>query len=285
MAPFLPLAALLAATPIAGVPVAAVPIAAVPIAAMPVAAPPLTAMEVRRLPAADARQGVASGAAGLYAIDNRAIARLDPRSGAVAARWEGDPARFKHINACIVLGAELVCAASNYPDLPMASRLETFDARTLAHRATRALGPGYGSLTWVDRHGGAWWACYANYDGKGGTPGRDHRATTLVRYDDAFTERARWRFPDDVLDRLAPRSASGGAWGRDGLLYVTGHDRPELYALRVPAGGGTLEHVATIALPTDGQAIGWDAVDPRLLWSIERRTRELVASHVPELRR
>jgi hypothetical protein len=70
-------------------------------------------------------------------------------------------------------------------------------------------------------------------------------------------------------------------WGDDGLLYVTGHDRPELYALRVPAAGGVLEHVATIAIPTGGQAISWDAREPRLLWSIERRTHELVATRIP----
>ncbi len=243
----------------------------------------LSATPVTRLPAPDARQGVASGPDGLYAIDNRAIARLDPRTGKTLARWEGDEAHFKHINSCIVHKAELVCAASNYPDIPQASRIETFDARTLAHRATRELGAGYGSLTWVDWHDGGWWACYANYDGKGGMPGRDHGATTLVRYDRDFRDRADWLFPDAVLDRFAPRSASGGVWGTDGLLYVTGHDRPELYALRVPEGGGTLALVAVIGMPTDGQAIGWDVRRPRLLWSIERSTREVVGSQIPEV--
>ena len=241
----------------------------------------LAAPEVRRLPADDARQGVASGAGALFAIDNRAIARIDPVTGKVLARWQGDEAHFKHLNSCIVRGAELICAGSNYPDVPMASRIETFDARTLKHKATREMGPGYGSLTWVDWHGGGWWATYANYDGKGGAAGRDHRATPLVRYDKAFHESAHWAFPDTVLDRFAPRSSSGGVWGSDGLLYVTGHDRPELYALRVPSGGGVLEHVATIAVPTDGQAIGWDEKEPRLLWGIERATHEMVASRVP----
>lgn len=249
--------------------------------AMLLAAAPPTAVEVRRLPADDARQGVASGDGALFAIDNRAIARIDPVSGKVAARWQGDEAHFKHLNSCIVHGRALICAGSNYPDLPMASRIETFDARTLEHRSTREMGPGYGSLTWVDWHAGGWWACYANYDGKGGAPGRDHRATTLVRYDKAFRETGRWIFPDAVLDRFAPRSSSGGVWGGDGLLYVTGHDRPELYALRVPEGGGVLELVATIAIPTDGQAIGWDEHAPRLLWGIERKTHELVASRLP----
>ncbi|WP_174273299.1 hypothetical protein [Sphingomonas bacterium] len=247
------------------------------------AAVPLVAQEVRRLPAEDARQGVASGDGALFAIDNRAIARIDPASGRLLARWEGDPAHFKHLNSCIVRARALICAGSNYPDLPMASRIETFDARTLAHRDTREMGEGHGSLTWVDWHEGAWWACYANYDGRGGQPGRDHRQTTLVRYDMRFREAARWTFPESVLDRFAPRSSSGGAWGDDGLLYVTGHDRPELYALRIPASGTVLEHVATIALPTDGQAIGWDAARSRMLWSIERKTHELVLSKVPSV--
>jgi hypothetical protein len=242
------------------------------------------ATPVTRLPAPDARQGVASGPDGLYAIDNRAIARLDPLTGRMLARWEGDEAQFKHINSCIVRARELVCAASNYPDIPQASRIERFDARTLVHRATRELGAGYGSLTWVDWHAGSWWACYANYDGKGGMPGRDHRATTLVKYDTDFREQAHWLFPDAVLDSFAPRSASGGAWGSDGLLYVTGHDRPELYAMQVPEKSATLVLVATIGLPTDGQAIGWDVRRPRLLWSIERSTREVVASQIPEVK-
>lgn len=247
------------------------------------AAATLTATEVRRLPTTDAKQGVASGPAGLYAIDNRAIARLDAKTGKQIARWDGDEAHFKHLNSCIVKGAELVCAGSNYPDVPMESRVEIFDAATMVHKATKAIGLAYGSLTWADWHDGSWWLGFANYDGRGGVAGRDHRFTMLVRTTKDFREIAHWRFPDAVLERFSPRSASGGTWGSDGLLYVTGHDRPELYALRVPAKGDTLELVATIAIPTDGQAIGWDAKDKRLLWSIERKAREIVASRIPEV--
>ncbi len=236
---------------------------------------------MRRLAAEDANQGAVSDGRHLYAIDNAAIARLDPVSGAVIARWQGDHAHFKHMNSCIVHSAKLICAASNYPDTPMASRVETFDTRRMVHLDTRELGAGYGSLTWVDWHDGSWWAAYANYDGKGGMPGRDHRATTLVRYDRSWRELHHWSFPDTVLDRFAPYSSSGGAWGRDGLLYVTGHDRPELYVLRVPKSGDVLVHVATIAIPTNGQAIGWDPRETRLLWSIERRGKQIVASRIP----
>ncbi|HWI84898.1 MAG TPA: hypothetical protein VNT42_01060 [Sphingomonas sp.] len=241
----------------------------------------LQATELRRLPAPDADQGVASDGRHVYAIDSHTIAKLDAASGRQVARWDGDPAHFKHINSCTVEDSTLICAASNYPDVPMASMIERFDARDLHHIGTQALPGDYGSLTWVLKHQGSWWACFANYDGKGGKPGRDHRFTALVRYDRNWHVLAEWRFPESVLDRMAPRSASGGGWGKDGLLYVTGHDRPELYAMRVPHGGGVLEHIATIGMPTGGQAIDWNRGAGRVLWSIERKTKELVASRIP----
>jgi len=243
------------------------------------------AVEVRRLPAPEAHQGVAADARSVYAIANSTVARYDKASGRRVAVWNGDPARFKHLNSCIVRAAQLVCAASNYPDVPMASTVLWFDAATLRLQRVRPLAPGHGSLTWLDWHDGGWWAGFAHYDGKGGEPGRDHRHTAVVRYTPDFAERRAYRFPAHVLDRFAPRSTSGGAWGADGLLYVTGHDRPELYAMRVPRNGNVLELVATVATPTGGQAIGWDGAERRLLWSIERKTSELVASRVPPVRR
>ena len=241
----------------------------------------LAAVEVRRIPAAEANQGAAADRDAVFAIDNSTVARYDRRTGRRLAIWRGDPLRFRHLNSCSRRGGYLVCAGSNYPEVPMRSQVLWFDPRTLALRAVREIGGGEGSLTWLDRHRGAWWACFAHYDGKGGEPGRDHRATVLVRYDSAFVPRQRWRFPEAILARLAPRSASGGAWGRDGLLYVTGHDRPEIYVLQAPKHAPELRLVATIAAPTGGQAIGWDGRDARLLWSIDRGRRELVASRVP----
>jgi hypothetical protein len=241
----------------------------------------LMAVEVRRFPAVEANQGVAADATSVYAIDNSRIGRYDKASGRRTASWTGDPARFKHLNSCIVRTRQLICVASNYPEVPMRSEIVWFDAATLRLRRTRALPFGEGSLTWLDWHGGSWWAGFANYDGRGGAPGRDHRSTVVIRYSPKFAVQATYRFPAAVLDRFAPRSTSGGAWGSDGLLYVTGHDRPELYAMRVPARGTVLQHMATIGTPTGGQAIGWDARDTRLLWSIDRGTSEVVASRLP----
>jgi outer membrane protein assembly factor BamB len=241
----------------------------------------LQATEIKRIPAADAEQGVASDGRYLYAISNHTIAQIDPATGQQVTRWDGAEEQFPHINSCIAEQKLLLCAASNFPGVPMTSMVERFEAKKLRHISTQQLGHGYGSLTWVTPKDGDYYACFANYDGKGGEPGRDHRYTTFVRYDRHWQEVAQWHFPAEVLDRMAPKSASGGVWGDDGLLYVTGHDRPELYALRVPPGGGMLQLVATIAIPTDGQAIDWDRSTPRVLWSIERKSQQLVASRIP----
>lgn len=243
------------------------------------------AQEVRRYEAPEARQGVAVDARRFYAIDNRTIAAYDRASGQQIARWQGDPAEFKHLNSCIVRKSQLVCAHSNYPQVPMASSIEIFDARTLRHVASHSLGPGTGSLTWIVWHKGSWWAAFANYDGKGGDAGRDHRATVLTRMDESFTQREAWVFPDSVLAKIKPYSTSGGVWGDDGLLYVTGHDAAEIYAMALPDAGATLRHVATIAVATKGQAIAWDPAEPRTIWSISREQSSVVVSRLPDIAR
>ena len=232
----------------------------------------------RRIAAAEARQGAASDGRFVYAIDNHSIGKYAIATGRRIAAWSGDPKRFRHLNSCIVVGRELVCAASNYPALPQASSVEFFDAGRLVHLRTSNLGEGPGSLTALDRHGGQWWAVFANYDGRGGQLGRDHRATVLVRMDDAFRRIEAWTFPPTVLARLAPNSVSGASWTADGQLMVSGHDRPELYSVALPRAGTVLEHVATVPVITRGQAFGWDPRDPKLLWSIDRKRREVVAS-------
>lgn len=242
-------------------------------------------LSLAAIAAPEAGQGVAAGPAHVYAIDNAEIGKYDKGSGKRVAHWRGDPALFPHINSCAVVKAELVCAASNYPAVPMASSIEIFDTKTLRHIRTHSLGRMYGSLTVLDWHDGAWWAVFANYDDRGGEPGRDHRYTTLVKMDAGFRPLESWLFPDAVLERFAPKSCSGAAWGNDGLLYVSGHDRPEIYALKRPEAGTRLELVATLPVPTPGQAIDWDPVQPRTLWSIDRKAARMVATPIPAVRR
>lgn len=255
------------------------PLAAI---AQPPAAPTTAPAEVlRRYSDTHASQGVAVDATSLYAVSNSHIAKFDKASGAKGAEWTGDPMQFPHINACAVIDKALLCASSNYPKTPMQSAILSFDpvAMTLTH--IQPLPDAPGSVTWVDRHAGRWWAGFANYDGRGGEPGRDHTATALVVYDDAWRPVGRWRFPPALLDRFAPHSTSGGGWGADGLLYVTGHDKPELYALRLPRAGDTLELVATVPVAVEGQAVAWDHGAARQLYGVSRKTGEVIAMRIP----
>ena len=236
---------------------------------------------IRRYPAPEAGQGVAVTADDVFAVNNATIARYDKATGERQAVWTGERSRFPHINSCAAIEDELVCGASNYPAVPHWSAIEMFDPVTLAHKRTVSLGQGTGSLTWVDRKDGFWWAMFANYDLRGGEAPRDHRHTTLVKFDDQWRRLESWSLPASVLDRMAPTSSSGGGWGPDRRLYITGHDLPELYVLTLPLGGAVLDHVATIGIAAEGQAIDWDESDPGMLYGISRQGREMIAMRVP----
>lgn len=255
---------------------------ATPLAAQPPdAVPPPPAPVSLRLSAPEAHQGAASDGTYVYAIDNDRIGKYRIATGVRVAGWQGDRRLFPHMNSCTVAGRELVCAASNYPAVPQTSAVEFFDTATLRHVRTVSLGFGPGSLTAMDRHGGKWWAVFANYAGKGGEPGRDTRYTLLVRMDDAFRQEAAWTFPAQVLDRFAPFSCSGLSWSHDGRLYVTGHDRPEMYELALPDAGSQLELRRVVGIASPGQAIDWDPAVPGRLWSIDRARTDMVASAIP----
>jgi hypothetical protein len=233
---------------------------------------------VRRIAAEEARQGVAADARHVYAVDNSRIGKYRIADGIRVAHWQGDQAIFPHLNSCTIAGRDLVCASSNYPALPQSSSVELFDPRTLRHRRSIKLGLTDGSLTAVDRHAGRWWAVFAQYDGKGRAPGKNHRATRLVEFDSKFRVLRHWTFPEAVLERLKPYSISGASWSRDGRLAVSGHDLPEIYFVALPEAGTVLRHVATVPVVTRGQAIDWDWRSQGRLWSISRQERQVVLS-------
>lgn len=237
---------------------------------------------VHRLAAPEARQGVASDGEYIYAVDNNTIGKYRIADGEKVGHWQGDPALFPHINSCTIVAAELVCAASNHSDVPQLSAIEFFDAASLTHLRTASLGMQPGSLTVVDRHDGKWWAVFANYTGNGGDPARDHTYTLFVQLDDSFRLVRGWGFPPEVLGKFAPKSASGASWGADGRLYVSGHDLPEIYVLALPEAGSVLRLVETIAVESRGQAVDFDPLDEGLLWSIDRHTRQVIASRMAE---
>lgn len=235
---------------------------------------------VRRLPAAEARQGVAVDAQHIYAIGNHAIGKYDKNSGTRLAGWqERADGRIVHLNSGVVRKRKLHCAHSNYPSVPMVSSIEIFATESLEHIASHDLGTFEGSATWVDRHADSWWVAFANYAGKGGQPGRGPEATSLMRFDDAWNTLARYSFPPPVVTRFGTRSNSGGAWGSDGLLYATGHDAAEIYVLRLPRAGTVLELVEIVPAAIEGQGIAWDPGARDMLWGILKSAREVVALH------
>jgi hypothetical protein len=95
-----------------------------------------------------------------------------------------------------------------------------------------------------------------------------------------FVEQGAWFFPHNVLEHFGHMSASGGRWGKEGYLYATGHDQPEMYILKLPKDGDRLEYVRTISTPTDGQAFDWDMAKPNHLWTIDRKKTEVVESQI-----
>lgn len=246
----------------------------------------LVARELRRFPTLGANQGVAVDAEHFYGIGNFYLGKFRKDTGEKVAEWiglKGGP--IVHYNGGFVRDGALVLAHSNFPQLPMASSLEVHDAATLAPRSSHSLGIRLGSLTWAVQRDGFWWACFANYNDSGTTPGFDNRWTYLGKFDAHWQLLESWIFPPQVVAAWGKSSSSGGDWGDDGLLYVTGHDEKELYVLRLPRQGVALDYVTTIDVPFAGQSWAWDrsVPDRRIIYGISRATGEVVVAEIPPL--
>jgi hypothetical protein len=246
----------------------------------------LVATELARWPVRGANQGVAVDAEHFYGIGNHVIVKHRKDTGARVAEWispRGGP--IVHFNGGYVADGRLILSHSNFPQLPMASSLEVHDAVTLAPVSTHSFGIRLGSLTWAERRGSEWWACWSNYNDAGTTPGFDQRWTYVGRFDDAWQLRESWLFPPQVVATWGRSSCSGGSWGDDGLLYVTGHDAREIYVLRPPRSGVVLDYVTTIDVPFEGQSWAWDrsARGDRVIYGISRARQEVIAARLPAL--
>ena len=225
-------------------------------AAMPAVAeeagPALGTSELlQRFQIKEARQGVGVDADAFYAVDNTVIAKYDKKTGALIAKWEGDVnGSAIHLDSAAVVDGKLYAAHSNYPAWPMTSSIEVWDAATLKHIESHSLGIERGSLTWLDRDAkGVWWGAFANYNrvfDKSPIAYGNKYNTQLVRFDADWRVAEAWVYPDALVDKFADMSNSGGSWGPDGKLYITGHDNPELYVMELPAIGSELKWVGTI---------------------------------------
>jgi hypothetical protein len=248
-------------------------------------APPvveLTARTVRVYKTAEASQGVAVDSRHFYAVDNSVLAKYAIASGELIDRWIGPRnGLIRHMNSCLADAGRLWCANSNYPETPMGSSIEVFDAATMKHAVSHSLGMrDEGSLTWFDRYGTGWIAGFSHYDTNGGVPFKNHTFSSVVTFDSEWRRTGGWLLPASTLERMAPYASSGGAIGPDGWLYLLGHDRPEMYVVGRPPMGPVLSHVATIALEAEGQAFSW-AKTGRTIFAIDRRQRLVRSIEIP----
>jgi len=224
----------------------------------------------------EANQGVGVDERYFYAVDNRSIAKYDKASGKRVATWEArSDEPITHLDSAMVMGGKLYAAHSNYPEWPMTSSVEIFDVDTMQHVGTHSFGVRWGSLTWVDWHDGHWWMTFANYDQKIGpedTPYGRKENTVMVKLTTSFEPLQSWTLPTAVLDRFEDMSNSGGSWGPDGFLYLSGHDPAEVYKMKLPEAGAVLELVEIVPLNIRGQGIAWDRSEPGVLYGIIRAT-------------
>ncbi len=265
------------------------------------AIPPVAAQEKTATPAAasatlvtrftvkDARQAVAVDANAFYAIDNRVIAKFDKKNGAPLARWEGDKdGPILHLDSGTVVDGKLYTAHSNYPAWPMTSSIEVWDAATLAHLQSHSFGIERGSFTWLDRDaGGVWWGGFANYNrvfDKSPIAYGNKYTTQIVRFGPDWRVAQAWVLPDKLVEKFGDMSNSGGSWGPDGKLYITGHDNAEVYVMEIPKMGSVMRWLGTIPAELAGQGIAFDRSEPGLLYGIIRRAgngSEVTVNRVP----
>jgi hypothetical protein len=224
-----------------------------------------------------ASQGVAVDRDYFYAVDNRAIAKYRKDSGEFVNRWEdraGD--HFIHLDSAVAVDGKIYAAHTNWPQLPVNSSVEIWNAGTMKHIRTHTFDrPELGWLTWLDFHDGHWWGTFAHYDlaGPGGMPYGGGKANTLLaRLDQDWNICKFWRFPAQLLDKFGAMSNSGGSWGPDGFLYLTSHDLAEVYQIKLPADGSVLEMAKMLPLNIRGQGIAWDRHQGNVLYGIIRAT-------------
>jgi hypothetical protein len=96
----------------------------------------------------------------------------------------------------------------------------------------------------------------------------------MVKFDKDFRPLQSWTLPKSILDRFEDMSNSGGSWGPDGDLYLSGHDPAEIYRMRLPKAGSVLELVSVLPMNIRGQGIAWDRSQPGVIYGIVRATRK-----------
>ena len=238
--------------------------------------------EIATFPAPEAHQAVAVDATHFYAIGNRVIAKYDKRTGERVASFEAsEELPLIHMNGGVVLGnGELVVSHSNFPFTPMTGSAEAFDSDQLRHVRGVSLGLTDGSLTSalpaIDPAAPdgplATVMIFAHYE-LPSVPGYQTGTNrTEIRLRSGFgADVGGYTLPPTVLRRLRPHSVSGASLGPGGKLWLTGHDRPEVYRVAYPIAGSVMVLEAVHPAPIAGQGIAWDPSEVGVLWGTRRK--------------
>ena len=220
--------------------------------------------QTRVLPAAEAVQAAAATANHVFAITSDKVAVYTRKSGQRIGVSSG---AAQHLNSGLVWQGKLLCAHSNYPQLPENSEVKILDPLTLKLTTFKSLGDCGGSLTWIVRRGAHWLCNFARYE-------EHNHQTFLVEFDAQFKELRRWTYPPSVIEKLGRFSLSGGVWYQDELL-VTGHDDPVAFRLQLPQTGKQLKHLGNYPVPFTGQGFAVDPVGGGLV-GINRAKRQVI---------
>ncbi|MFZ6038692.1 MAG: hypothetical protein ACOYU1_10755 [Bacteroidota bacterium] len=228
----------------------------------------------------EVRQGIAVDSAYFYAVNTKGIGKYNKKNGKLVREWKDVSGRIIHLDGGVVVNDKLYCAHSNYPEIPMTSSIEIFDTENLEHIGSHSFGIKYGSCTWADYYNDYWWVCFAHYDKFEPQTNKNNRWTVLVKFDETWNELESWTFPAFVLQEFKPMSCSGGSWGPDGNLYVTGHDSAQVYVLQLPEMGSILELKKILKITSEGQGIAWDRYDKSNLYGIIKKNNLVVKSRL-----
>ncbi len=240
-----------------------------------------SSIELGTFSAPEADQAVAVDQEHFYAIDNAEIGKYEKTTGKRVGGWKGEQGGpIIHLNSGIVIEGKLTCAHSNFPGIPMVGSIEIWDTETMEHVGSHSFGINAGSTTWIDFRDDHWYVAFVHYSRFAAQLGTDPRWSTLIKFDREWRPLESWVYPSQVLKRFNPHSNSGGAFGPDGLIYATGHDRPEIYVLDFPEAGSVLEYVDTIEVNCEGQGIAWDPSEPWVLWVMRRSDSTIIPTRI-----
>ena len=199
----------------------------------------------------DLGQGVISSKDYIYVVSSNTICMHDKKTGKLIKKVKTN---LEHLNGGIIFsksGQDNKLYLTNNPNgSHKLNSIEIFDLN-LKHIQSIKLPhlKGKGSLTWIDYYDNSWWGTLVYYKDK-------VAKTRLVKFNDDWTINVSWQYPKNILNRFKPYSSSGGQFDKKtGLLFIMGHDKEEVYIMKVNNKSKRLILVEIMEVPIGGQGI------------------------------